>query len=68
MVGPTTLNIEYCRRDTKTSVVLWSERKTFATILDEFKYENCLRKHFNYALRHHFNTREISVNVEFKED
>lgn len=68
MTFPTTLNINYCRRDAKTSVVLWSERKTFATIFDEFKYENCLRKHFNYAIRDNFDSRKIYVNVEFKED
>ena len=65
----TTLNIFYVRRDVSSyDHCVWSEHKTFATIFNELKYEDMLRDKHKYALRYNFNSRDICVNVEHKED
>lgn len=60
-----TMNVVYVRRDTSIRE-MWSERKTFASFLDELRYEYVLRDHFKYALRDNFDSRTIFVNVEPK--
>ena len=64
----TTLTIFYVRRDTAPHYRMWCERKTFASIIDEFKYESMLQDMHKYAIMSRFDSLQIFVNVECKED
>lgn len=64
----TTLTIFYVRRDTVPHDRIWCERKTFASIVDEFKYESVLQDMHKYAIRSRFDSRQMFVNVECRED